>query len=119
MALSPARYSHGLLPPVPPHPMPTREPTPKNDASDNDGMQRKPSLQSLCLKSVPFNRREHRRNQRGGRHAELGLRRHLQQRTRSSGTPKPEPRLSTSLSLLPGHPLRDIGQTPVHGRQMG
>lgn len=38
MALSPARYSHSLLPPVPPPPMVNREPTPKQDTSDNDGI---------------------------------------------------------------------------------
>lgn len=38
MALSPARYSHSLLPPVPPPPMINREPTPKQDTSDNDGI---------------------------------------------------------------------------------
>lgn len=45
MALSPARYSHSLLPPVPPPPMVNREPTPKQDTSDNDGI----SLHSIHL----------------------------------------------------------------------
>lgn len=37
MALSPARYGPGLLHPVAPPPMLNREPTPKQDSSDNDG----------------------------------------------------------------------------------
>lgn len=37
MALSPARYGPGLLHPVPPPPILNREPTPKQDNSDNDG----------------------------------------------------------------------------------
>lgn len=38
MALTSARYSHGLLPPVPPPAIPNREPTPTKENSDNDGM---------------------------------------------------------------------------------
>ncbi|XP_018324308.1 photoreceptor-specific nuclear receptor-like [Agrilus planipennis] len=36
MALSPARYGHGLLPSAPPPQMISREPTPKQENSDND-----------------------------------------------------------------------------------
>lgn len=37
MALSPARYAPSLLHSVPPPPILNREPTPKQDTSDNDG----------------------------------------------------------------------------------
>lgn len=37
MALTSARYSHNLLPSVPPSTIPNREPTPTKDNSDNDG----------------------------------------------------------------------------------
>jgi hypothetical protein len=37
MALTSARYSHNLLPSVPPPSLPNREPTPTKENSDNDG----------------------------------------------------------------------------------
>lgn len=60
MALSPNRYTQSLLPSVPPPSLPTREPTPAKDNSDNDGKNPKLSAEisqlsnRKCFKTVIY-----------------------------------------------------------------